>query len=118
MSESSLQAEWTLGIRFAGGALLGVSRLVADPDYTRAEYAIIVRSDLKGQGIGWSLMEQLLAYARAEGLKLLEGMVLSENTRMLEMCRKLGFSVTVDPVNPGLSMVRMEFAGPMLPVGR
>ena len=102
----------------SGGALLGVSRLVADPDYTRAEYAIIVRSDLKGQGIGWSLMEQLLAYARAEGLKLLEGMVLSENTRMLEMCRKLGFSVTVDPVNPGLCTVRMEFAGPMLPGGR
>jgi acetyltransferase len=62
-------------------------------------------------------MEQLLAYARAEGLKLLEGMVLSENTQMLEMCRKLGFSVTVDAVNPGLCTVRMEFSGPMLPVG-
>ena len=98
-----------------GGALLGVSRLVADADYTRADYAIIVRSDVKGLGIGWSLMEQLLAYARAEGLKLLEGMVLAENTQMLEMCRKLGFTVTVDPVNPGLCTVRMEFSGPMLP---
>jgi acetyltransferase len=92
----------------ADGALLGVSRLSADPDYTRAEYAVIVRSDLKGLGIGWSLMEQLLAYARAEGLKRLEGIVLAENTRMLEMCRELGFSVTLDPDNPGLCAVRME----------
>jgi acetyltransferase len=90
------------------GALLGVSRLSADPDYTRAEYAVIVRSDLKGTGIGWSLMEQLLAYARAEGLKVLDGTVLTENTRMLEMCRQLGFSVALDPASPGQCTVRME----------
>jgi len=100
------------------GALLGVARFVADPDYTRGEYAVIVRSDLKGLGIGWSLMEQLLAYARAEGLKLLEGLVLSENTQMLEMCRKLGFAVTVDAVNPGLCAVRMDLAGTRAPAGR
>ncbi|MEJ0097208.1 MAG: bifunctional acetate--CoA ligase family protein/GNAT family N-acetyltransferase [Bauldia sp.] len=92
------------------GALLGVSRLVADPDYTRAEYAVIVRSDVKGTGIGWSLMEHLIAYARAEGLKRLEGTVLAENTRMLEMCRQLGFSVEPDPDNAGSCAVRIDLA--------
>jgi acetyltransferase len=97
------------------GALLGVSRLVADPDYNRAEYAVIVRSDLKDTGIGWSLMEHLIAYARAEGLKRLEGTVLAENTRMLAMCRELGFSIVLDTEDPGHCTVRIDLATPPVP---
>ncbi|MFM9776190.1 GNAT family N-acetyltransferase, partial [Streptomyces galilaeus] len=47
------------------GALLGVVRLILDPDQTEGEYAILVRSDLKGQGLGWRLMQQVIAYAEA-----------------------------------------------------
>ncbi len=47
--------------------LLGVARLAADPDYASAEYAIIVRSDLKGTGIGWALMRHLIHYAEKRG---------------------------------------------------
>jgi len=97
------------------GELLGVSRLAADPDYLRAEYGVIVRSDLKTTGIGWSLMEHLIAYARAEGLKLLEGTVLMENTRMLDMCRNLGFSIALDPDNPGHCTVRCDLAARATP---
>ena len=43
-------------------------RVVADPDYTRGEYAILLRSDLKGHGLGWRLMQHLIAYARSEKL--------------------------------------------------
>jgi acetyltransferase len=92
------------------GALAGVARLAADPDYTRAEYAVIVRSDLKAQGIGWSLMEHLIAYARAEGLQRLEGTVLAENVGMLEMCRELGFAISRDPEDPGACQVRIALA--------
>ena len=92
------------------GALAGVARLAADPDYTRAEYAVIVRSDLKAQGIGWSLMEHLIAYARADGLQRLEGTVLAENVGMLEMCRELGFAIARDPEDPGACQVRIELA--------
>ena len=73
-------------------ALLGVARLIADPDYRKAEFAVIVRSDLKGKGLGFRLMQHLIAYARAEGLGELHGEVLAENTTMLRMCRELGFS--------------------------
>lgn len=76
--------------------LLGVSRLSADPDYTRAEYAVLVRSDLKGKGLGWLLMQHLIAYAREEGLGALYGEVLATNTTMLEMCKALGFVVEPD----------------------
>jgi acetyltransferase len=78
-------------------AMLGVARLIADPDYSKAEFAVIVRSDLKGKGLGFKLMQHLLAYARAEGLDELHGEVLAENTTMLRMCRELGFSADLAP---------------------
>jgi acetyltransferase len=79
------------------GALLGVARLVADPDYTQGEYAILLRSDLKGLGLGWRLMQHLIAYAKSEGLERVHGAVLADNTTMLQMSRELGFSVGVEP---------------------
>jgi acetyltransferase len=85
--------------------LLGVARLVADPDYTKGEYAILLRSDLKGRGLGWRLMQHLIAYARSEGLAEVHGSVLAENTTMLRMCRELGFSVQAEPADPGTRRV-------------
>jgi acetyltransferase len=90
------------------GESLGVSRLIADPDYVRGEYAVLVRSDLKGQGIGWQLMKHLVDYARSEGLTTLEGEVLSENTQMLEMCRQLGFRARTDPSDYGVQHVTLS----------
>ncbi len=96
----------------ASGDLLGVSRFAADPDYVRAEYAILVRSDLKGKGLGWTLMRQLIDYARATGINEIFGSVLSENTNMLKMCRELGFSVEYEPGDPSQRHVRLAIAAP------
>ncbi len=79
------------------GALLGVVRLVLDPDAVDGEYAILVRSDLKGHGLGWRLMQQLIAYAEAHGIQEVHGLVLGGNRTMLSMCRNLGFIVERDP---------------------
>ena len=97
----------------ADSTLLGVARLHADPDYERAEYAVIVRSDRKGQGLGWALMHHLIDYANAEGLKELNGDVLTENTGMLRMCHELGFSIEQDPDDPVVCRVALK-----LPVER
>lgn len=78
------------------GELLGVSRLSADPDYTRAEFAVIVRSDLKNQGIGYALMRQLIDYAAAEGIGELWAYIMLENAPMIAMCRGLGFKLVQD----------------------
>ena len=67
----------------AAGELAGVSRLACAPDHRSAEYALIVRSDLQGRGLGTALMRLLIDYARADGLERLEGMVLAENRGML-----------------------------------
>lgn len=89
------------------GELLGVARLAADPDYTRAEYAVLVRSDIKGKGLGWLLMGHLIAYARQEGLAELFGQVLAANTTMLSMCRELGFDISEEPGDATLRHVRL-----------
>ncbi len=91
--------------------MLGVARLAADPDYIAGEYAVMVRSDLKGKGIGWALMEHLIHYASVEGLHELYGEVLAGNTRMLEMCRRLGFDVHPDTDDPGLLKVTLPLPG-------
>ncbi len=83
-------------IEEATGDLLGVVRLHADAQYRTAEYAILVRSDLKGLGLGWQLMELIIEYARSEGLQRLTGQVLRRNSTMIKMCRELGFEIESD----------------------
>jgi len=87
--------------------MLGVVRFYADPDYRRAEYAVMTRSDLKGRGLGWQLMRHLIEYAKAEGLERLYGSVLSENVTMLRMCRQLGFQTRHDPEDPTVFQVEL-----------
>jgi acetyltransferase len=100
--------------------LAGVARLAGDPDNVRAEYAVLVRSDLKGKGLGWLLMQHLIAYARHEGIKQLFGQVLATNTTMLEMCRDLGFGIEAEPDDATLRRVVLDLTkspAAMSPVG-
>ena len=89
----------------ANGEMVGIVRYSADPDRIRAEYGVMVRSDLKGKGLGRVLMETLLAYARADGLRELFGIVLRENTSMLTLSAELGFAATTVPDEPALVRV-------------
>ncbi len=79
------------------GEMLGVVRLHDDAnDDGAAEYAIIVRSDLKSHGLGRVLMHLIVEYAKAKKLRAIKGQVLHENEAMLAMCRELGFEITSD----------------------
>ncbi|MDE2376507.1 bifunctional acetate--CoA ligase family protein/GNAT family N-acetyltransferase [Bradyrhizobium sp.] len=90
------------------GEMVGVVRIHSDSIYETGEYAILLRSDLKGRGLGWALMQLIIEYARSEGLKAISGDVLQENTVMLDMCRQLGFQVNPDPVEPDICNVRLK----------
>jgi acetyltransferase len=70
---------------------LGVARAVADPDNVQAEFAITVRSDLGGKGLGRLLMQKLIDYCRARGTAELVGDALGENRGVLALTGKLGF---------------------------
>jgi len=97
-----------LAIDEATGEMLGVVRLHADAAYERGEYAVLVRSDLKSHGLGWLLMQTIIEYARAEGIRMIEGQVLRENTTMLKMCRELGFEISSDPEEADVQIVRLK----------
>jgi acetyltransferase len=88
--------------------LLGVVRFHADANYETAEYAILLRSDLKGRGLGWQLMKLIGEYSGSEGLQRLTGQVLAENATMLRMCRELGFTITDDPDEAYVKRVTLE----------
>jgi acetyltransferase len=88
--------------------MLGVARLHADSAYQRAEYAVLVRSDFKGKGLGWTLMQTIIEYARSEGLRTIEGQVLKDNVTMLQMCAELGFRIASDPDDPSVNMVSLD----------
>ncbi len=89
--EMALIAERTLpdGAR----ETIGTVRAVSDPDGVEAEFAIIIRSDLKRQGLGRVLLNAIVDYARAKGLARLVGVVLRENAGMLELAKHVGFHV-------------------------
>jgi len=88
--------------------LVGVVRIHSDSIYETGEYAILLRSDLKGRGLGWALMQLIIEYSRSEGLKVISGDVLQENIVMLDMCRNLGFEVKADPAEPDVCSVRLR----------
>ncbi len=92
----------------ATGEMLGVARLHDNPDNDSGEYAILVRSDLKSHGLGWHLMQMIIAYGRAKGFRWIEGQVLHENLPMLDMCRELGFEISTDPDVPYICDVRLS----------
>jgi acetyltransferase len=90
------------------GEIMGVVRLHADANYEKGEYAILIRSDLKGRGLGWKLMELMIRYARSEGLRQIEGQVLQENSMMLQMCHELGFQIADDPGDRTVKVVSLK----------
>ena len=92
----------------AATAIAGVARLAADPDNARAEFAVTVRSDLKGHGAGRFLMQRIGAYAKDRGIGELFGDILAENTNMLALCRELGCSISSAPHDQSLMRATLK----------
>ncbi len=76
---------------------LGAVRAVADPDNIDAEFGVLVRTDLKGKGLGLLLMQKLIATLRALGTQQLVATVLAHNHAMLAMAKRLGFMLCRRP---------------------
>jgi acetyltransferase len=88
--------------------IYGVVRINADPDNERAEYAVIVRGDMTGMGLGVLLMRRIIDYARNRGIGEIFGEVLKENQTMLKLCKLLGFTQKSNPTEPSVVTVTLK----------
>jgi acetyltransferase len=104
-----------VGFESDGGPdeILGVARLIADPDEETAEFGIMVRSDQKGRGLGYLLMNAILRHATRRGLKTVTGEVLAENRSMLAMAGALGFRQRIHEDDVALRRVEIDVAAMM-----
>ena len=100
-----------IAIDEARDEIVGVVRLYSGSSHESGEYAILLRSDLKGRGLGLALMQLIIEYAKSEGLKRIVGQILQENSVMLKMCGELGFEIKTDAEDRGLYDVTLAFDG-------
>ncbi len=84
--------------------MLGEVRASTDPDNLRAEFAIMVRSDLKGRGLGQALLSKLIRYLKGRGTGQLAGECLRQNEAMAALARSLGFGVTLAGSSDAMSL--------------
>ena len=90
----------------ARDSIFGIVRSVTDPDNDSAEFAILVRSDLKGHGLGYALLDKMIRYCRSRGTRELWGDVIAGNSAMLDLAAALGFRAG----SPDRGLVRVTLA--------
>lgn len=84
---------------------LGVARYVINPDGNSCNFALAVADDVAGKGLGTKLMVSLMRAAQEQGLKEIEGSVLTNNHRMLDLMNGLGFAIKRAEDDHGLTKV-------------
>ncbi|MDH3320150.1 MAG: bifunctional acetate--CoA ligase family protein/GNAT family N-acetyltransferase [Betaproteobacteria bacterium] len=91
-------------------AEIGVARYVANPDGESCEFALVIADGWQRRGLGRRMMEQLVAVARARGLRAMVGHVLAENRGMLALCQKLGFGAGDSAEGPMVKRITLPLA--------
>jgi acetyltransferase len=101
-----------IAIDEADGKMLGVVRLHRqEDDPGTAEYAVIVRSDFKGRGLGRLLMMRMIEWSKAAGIKTITGLVLADNAEMLKLCEQLGFQTSDYMPDRDIKRVSLSLVG-------
>jgi acetyltransferase len=90
---------------------LGVVRSFFDPDNISAEFAIVVRTDIKEKGLGSSLMDKMIRFCRERGTKEMVAYTMRENRGMQALGKKFGFTVKTSPDDPETIELRLDLAG-------
>lgn len=88
--------------------LYGGVRISADPDNEEAEFAILLRREMTGSGLGPMLLRRIIDYSRNRGIRRLVGEVLLDNKPMLKLAGAFGFTVRPVADDPGIRKVELE----------
>lgn len=86
--------------------LIGMGRLIIEPDLKKAEFAVVVHDDFQGLGLGYKLVDMVIGIGHEKGVEEIYGFVLSDNVKMLSMCNKLGCSIR--PMEDDISKVTLS----------
>ena len=76
--------------------LLGVGRLVADPNHETVEYAVLVCDEWQNKGLGSILTDYCLEISKKWNLKRIVAQTTSDNPRMISVFEKRGFKIIPD----------------------
>jgi acetyltransferase len=95
--------------------ILAIVHLICEPDNQQGEFAAMVRSDLKGHGLGYGLMTCLIAHARRRGVGEIFSEILTENGGMLKLCHELGFTVRQHADEPYMTQATLDLRKPRRP---
>ena len=85
---------------------IGIGTLEIDPDFGSGEFSVVVHDDYQGKGLGYKLIDTLIGIAQEKGLEKFFGIVLTNNKKMISLCKKLGFLVEYLP--EGLTKVELH----------
>ena len=96
----------------AGDEKIGVARYSTNLDKRSCEFALVVSDQWHGKGIAHHLMRNLMEVARDRELEVMEGQVLGENKKMLELMESLNFEIEIDPEDRSVRHVVAQLHGP------
>src|SRR5690606_14291238 len=91
---------------------IGVDRYTIDPDGVSCEFAIVVAQEWQGRGLGRHLMHRLIGSARSRGLEVVRGDILAANSGMLDLVRRLGFTLAEVPGSPPVKEATLRLRAP------
>lgn len=104
-------AEMAFVAERGNGEIVGVARLVRDPEATNGEYAVAIRPDLKGRGLANHLMGRVLDWGRNQGMTHAHALILADNGPMIAFARKLGGRLKRDPHDSSVVRAEMSLIG-------
>jgi acetyltransferase len=104
------QTENLLAFDARDGRLAATAMIAADDQMQDAEVAIMVRSDLKGRGVGWSMLDHSCDFAKARGYSKIHSVELAENRRAIELESEMGFTARPFPGEPSLTLLSKTLA--------
>lgn len=102
------QTENLLAFDVSDGQLVATAMIAAPTGLDDAEVAVSVRSDLKGRGIGWAMLDRACDYARLRGFKRVHSVELSDNQEVIRLEKEMGFKARPSTDDIGLIVLTKD----------
>jgi GNAT superfamily N-acetyltransferase len=101
-----------LAIEPGTGRILATAMMAADKMMESAEVAIAIRSDFKGRGISWMLLDHVARFAASKGIRFLESVENRDNHQAIELERDMGWKATPCPGDSTLVILKTSLQQP------